>query len=119
MPREDSAPSIGQISELARWVDLHWQSQQKLDLELKQLANDVHTITLPDTMAEGRRNLIEPARMSSAEGIREVDLISSRYTAPTPIRFIWTGSGSKTERQREEDRNSTRVTPRHTQNPTH
>ena len=102
MPREDSAPSIGQIAELARWIDLHWQSQQKLDLELKQLANDVHAITLPDTMAEGRHNLIEPERMSSAEGIREVDLISSRYTAPTPISFIWTGSGSKTERQREE-----------------
>ena len=103
MPREvDEKPTIGKIGELAGWVDRHWSGQRKLDQELKLLANDKHEVLVPDTNDPDRKNRIEPERMSSAEGVRTVDQIASLYTLPAPISFMWTGSGSKTERQRDE-----------------
>lgn len=103
MVREvDEEPTIEKIAELATWVDRHWSRQRRLDQELKLLANDEHVVLVPNTDDPKRRSRIEPERMSSAEGVRAVDQIASLYTLPAPISFMWTGSGSKTERQRDE-----------------
>ncbi|KKL95885.1 hypothetical protein LCGC14_1850100 [marine sediment metagenome] len=103
MPREvDERPTIEKIVELAGWTDRHWARQRTIDHELKLLANDEHQVVVPDTNDPNRRSRIEPERMSTAEGVRSVDAISALYTLPAPVSFMWTGSGTKTERQRDE-----------------
>lgn len=100
MPRDlNKAPLADYIHELELHIREFWAPQRVIDQEILDLVWDEHAIAVPDTKNKKRTRQIVPERMTSGEGARIVDLISSFYVFPAALKATWLGEGTKKEQQ--------------------
>ncbi len=104
MPKPDVAqePTAQLIRELYTWIQTHWSSQVALDNHLRLVAEDDHTVLVPDTSDKRRKNKQDPEKMNTGIGSHIIRVISALYESYTDISVQWTGEGAAPTKRAEQ-----------------
>lgn len=96
MPKPDVAqePTVELIRELHTWIHQHWSPQFTLDAHLRRVAEDDHTVRVPDTSDKRRKNRQEPEKMNTGIGSHIIRVVGALYEGFTEVGVQWTGAGT-------------------------
>lgn len=103
MPKPDVAqpPTPELIRELDTWIRSHWSPQFGLDRHLMLVAEDAHSVRVPDTADKRRKNRQDPETMHTGIGPHVIRVSSALYEGFTDIKVLWTGEGAAPSRRAE------------------